>query len=72
MSLLLEPEATTTSSDFDNLTHFYCEDCYPTITGVYLAFCGTDVTHSTEVDAEDSMDCVVCLGLDYCPICDLP
>ena len=71
MSSLLAPEVTTTSSEVDTLIHIYCVDCFPNTQGRYIAYCGSDVTNSEEVE-EDTADCVVCRDLEYCPICDKP
>lgn len=60
-------EMTTPLGVDDDITHWYCEYCYP---DADVAFCSIDISDSPIVGDERSTDCVVCVDLDFCPICD--
>lgn len=65
--ILTEESTKVASTDFEtDLNHWYCADCYP---NGEIAFCSTDISNSTETD-DDETNCLVCIELDYCPICD--
>lgn len=62
---VLEKSLEQETSSESSICHFYCLDCYPEAD---VAFCGSYLTDDIEV-FEDEVDCVVCVDLEWCPIC---
>lgn len=68
MTQLLEKPKTTDISEVES-THWVCPDGCGDRDGRIFALCSTEVTMMEETD-DHPVDCVVCLDLRYCPICD--
>jgi hypothetical protein len=56
----------------DDVVHYYCPNVYPNKDGTYIAFCGMDVTDSSDTE-DDSNPCTMCMmdcNFDGpCPCC---
>lgn len=56
----------------DDVIHYYCPNVYPNADGIYIAFCGMDVTDADETDSHErpcSM-CMIDMDIDGpCPAC---
>lgn len=53
----------------DTLGHIYCPECYPKPDELCFSYCGLDVAEQPEVP-DTAVDCVVCIDIMYCPVCD--
>lgn len=66
-TLELLPLVEETSTDDDDLGHWYCGECYPEGD---VAFCGTDISGDGDLESDEQVDCPMCLTIDTCPKCD--
>lgn len=67
----LEEQQELTATSGDNLDHYYCQTCYPEPTLYVKAFCGHDgAMEYDEIDITDDIDCVVCLDIAWCEVCN--
>lgn len=63
--MLTEENPANVDTANNDVNHFYCEVHNP-----LNALCGTPLTFEEDDCEEGEVDCVVCLEVYYCPLCE--